>query len=61
VPRIYDELSLDRDGEAGDDGGNTIRVFLDVADSCEDCSSFCLDELLLEIKGLQFVQGNDRV
>ena len=49
VPRVYDESALKRHGEAGDDGGDTIGVFLYVACNCEYCGPRCLWELLPEI------------
>jgi len=61
VPRVYDEFTLNSHGKTGNDGGNTIGVFLYVAGNCEYCGPRCLCELFLEIKAVELVQGDDRV
>lgn len=61
MPGIYHEFPFDSDGKTGDDCGDAVGVLFDVAGDCEYSRSSCLYKLFLQIKALQFVEGDNSV
>ena len=61
VPGVYNELPFDSNGKTGDYCGDAIGVLFDVARDGKPCRASCLCKLFLQIKGLELVEGNDRV